>query len=45
MLVYLYIQNKYCKVFFGAVHDPDLISTLLEADVNEKNIKGRKIYK
>lgn len=31
------IQDKYSKGAFGAIPDPDLISTLLEVDINEKN--------
>ena len=30
------IQDKYSKGVFGAIPDPDLISTLLEVDMDEK---------
>lgn len=31
------IQDKYSKGAFGAIPDPDLISTLLEVDINDEN--------
>ena len=31
------IQDKYSKGAFGAIPEPDLISTLLEVDINETN--------
>lgn len=38
------IQDRYSKGAFGAVPDPNLISTLLEVDIDEDNKRKKNMY-